>query len=586
MSDSVMCVLEGEALMPSSFLYHIFIYITGIALLLPIMILVKRFFNLFLFLLIAAGCYAQQYPVFTHADTLRGTLTPERKCYYVYFYNLHLKIDTGTHSISGCNIIAYRNVTSFSKMQIDLFSNMDIDSIMHGKNSLAYTRDGNAVFIKFPSTEEKGKKDSIRFYYHGKPQIAKNPPWDGGFVWSKDSTGKPWIDVACEGTGASLWWPCKDHLSDKPDSMRMTFDIPNGLMCVSNGRLRLQKSLGNGYTRFTWFVSSPIINYDVTLNIADYAHISDYYLHNKDTLTLDYYVLRYNEKRARVHFQQVKPMLACYEKYFGKYPFYKDGYKLVETTYWGMEHQSCIAYGNHYHNNSFGFDFIIIHESAHEWWGNSVSCSDEADMWLHEAFATYAEALYIECTQNYATAIKYLHIQEKRISNKYPIIGPYTVNFQGTDKDDDMYFKGTWMLQTFRHVINNDSLFFAVLKGIQKKFYHSSTNTNDVIAFINKIASKNYTPFFNQYLHHASPPVFEYKLKQEGSAILLTYRWDSVVKGFEMPLKVTSVVKEGNKSYITITPKKEWQSIKLGNLNPSDFAVDTDEFYVIPKRDE
>lgn len=550
--------------------------------------MVKRTAALFYFLSLTIVCYAQHYPIFTHADTLRGKLTRLRTCYDVYFYDLHLKIDTATHSISGYNIITYKNVTGYSTMQVDLFSNMIIDSILHGNSKLTYTRDGNAVFIKFNSIQQKNKKDSIRFYYHGKPQIAKNPPWDGGFVWSHDSLGKPWIDVACEGTGASLWWPCKDHLSDKPDSMRMSFDIPNGLMCVSNGRLRSTQNLNNGCTRFTWFVSSPIINYDVTLNIADYAHISDYYLNsNKDTLTLDYYVLRYNENKARIHFAEVKPMLACYEKFFGKYPFYKDGYKLVETTYWGMEHQSCVAYGNQYHNNPFGFDFIIIHESAHEWWGNSVSCSDPADMWIHEAFATYAEALYVECTQNYSTAVKYLHSQEKRISNKYPIIGPYNVNFQGTENDDDMYFKGTWMLQTFRHVVNNDSLFFSILQGIQKKFYHSNTNTDKLIAYINKLTGKNYTPFFNQYLRHSSPPVFEYKLKDDINGTLLTYRWDSVVKGFKMPILVHySGPDDTILPPYRITPTTNWQTIRLDGYSPKWFSVDTDEFYVIPKKEE
>ena len=576
----------------------------------------KRFSKLFFILLITSGCYAQQYPVFTHADTLRGMLTPERACYKVLYYDLHLKINPEDKSISGYNMIAFKVVKPFKHMQIDLFKNMIIDSIMYGEYPLRYyTRDNNAISIGFfysiPGEHQDsnsggdnlygpnwaiGDKDSIKIYYHGTPQVAKNPPWDGGFIWSKDSLGKPWIDVACEGTGASLWWPCKDYLGDKPDSMRMTFDVPTGLMCVSNGRLRSEKNLdnarlndsfGQGYTRFTWFVSVPIVNYDVTLNIADYAHISDYYLNSdKDTLTLDYYVLKYNKERAIKQFAQVKPMLACYEKFFGKYPFYKDGYKLVETTYWGMEHQSCVAYGNHYHNNAFGFDFIIIHESAHEWWGNNLSCSDAADMWLHEAFATYAEALYIECTQNYQAAIKYLHKQQKRISNKYPIIGPYNVNFQGTDDDDDMYFKGTWMLQTFRHVINNDSLFFAILQGLQKKFKYSSTNTHEVLAYINKIAGKDYTPFFNQYLYAANPPIFEYKLKQQGKATILAYRWDSVVKNFEMPLKVISIVKDSIKTYITITPGTEWKTLKLENLNPSDFSIDLDEFYVIPKKEE
>ena len=564
--------------------------------------MIKKIVALFYFLSAALLCSAQQYPTFTHTDTLRGKITPARACYDVYFYDLHLKIDTGTHSISGYNTIYFKAITDFTRIQVDLFRNMMIDSIVWHNHIQSYRRDSNAVFIDFgikimpePNfgnylhrTEPMGTKDSIKIYYHGNPQIAKNPPWDGGFVWSHDSLGKPWIDVACEGTGASLWWPCKDHLSDKPDSMRMSFDIPDGLMCVSNGRLRSTKKLNTGYTRFTWFVSAPILNYDVTLNIADYAHISDYYIHKKDTLTLDYYVFRYNENNARTHFEQVKLMIACFENYFGPYPFYKDGYKLVETTYWGMEHQNCVAYGNHYQNNSFGFDFIIIHESAHEWWGNNVSCSDPADMWIHEAFATYAEALYIECTQNYSTAVKYLHTQEKRISNKYPVIGPYDVNFQGTANDDDMYFKGAWMLQTFRHVLNDDSLFFGILRGIQERFRYSNTNTDEVIAYINKLTRKDYTPFFNQYLHCANPPIFEYKVKSiPGVGVMLTYRWDSVIKGFEMPIMVYySGPDDTILPPYRIIPTTNWQNIQLDGYSPKWFSVNTDEFYVILKREE
>ncbi len=564
--------------------------------------MVKKLSGILFVLFITVQGFAQQYPVFTHADSVRGKLSAARSCYDVYFYDLHLKINPEQHSIEGYNMIAFSVVKKFTEMQVDLFKNMTIDSIVWHNNFLNFRRDSNAIIISFSgggrneeksfiksgfyAIEHEGIKDSIKIYYHGFPQTAKNPPWDGGFEWNKDSLGKTWVDVSDEHTGASLWWPCKDHLSDKPDSMRMTFDVPTGLTCVSNGRLRSVKNLENMYTRFTWFVSNPIINYDVTLNIADYAHIADYYLSGKDTLTLDYYVLKYNVERARKHFRQVKTMLGCYEHFFGKYPFYKDGYKLVETSYWGMEHQSCVAYGNHYKNLTYGFDFIIIHESAHEWWGNSLSCSDAAEMWLHEAFATYAEALFIEYTQNYKTAVRYLHGQEKRIGNKYPVIGPYNVNFEGTANDDDEYFKGTWMLQTLRHVVNNDSLFFKIFKGLQEKFYHSNTNSNEVIAYINQVLGKDYTPFFNQYLRNPSPPVFQYTLKQKGKSTILKYHWLNVVKDFQMPLKVTSKVKDSINTYITITPTTEWKTIKLKHLNAAQFAIDIDEFYVIPRKEE
>ena len=544
------------------------------------------------------GCQptiAQEARVFTHADTLRGKLTPLRTCYDVTFYDLHLKIDIDHKSLTGYNVIHYKAVNDFSRLQLDLFSNLKIDSIMHLSNKLTYKRDGNAVFVDFAQKEMVGTNDSIKIYYHGLPVTAAKPPWQGGFVWQKDANGKPWVGVACEETGASLWWPCKDHLSDKPDSARMTFDVPAGLMCVSNGRLRSQTDLKNGFNRFTWFVSVPINNYDITVNIADYAHIHDYYLNGKDTLTLDYYVLKYNEAAARQYFQQVKLMLACYEKYFGKYPFYKDGYKLVETNYWGMENQSCIAYGNNYDDKKWGFDFIIVHESAHEWWGNSVTCSDPADMWLHEGFATYAEALYIECSQDYSASLKYLKYQQFNIINKYPIIGPYNVNFQGTDNDNDMYYKGTWMLHTFRHVLNNDSLFFSILQSIQQQFKYKTTNSSEVIAYINKLAGKDYTPFFDQYLKYPAIPVFDYTVKKKGNATVLTYKWVTDVKNFIMPVKVTSTYfikkhvtpfpadSDIVKTYMTITPTQNWQTITINNLKPENFSVATDEFYVKPK---
>lgn len=542
----------------------------------------NKIVHIILILLTPITLLAQKYPAFTHADTLRGALNTYRSCYWVTFYDLHLRIDINKHSIAGYNTIVYKNTADFTRMQVDLFSNMAIDSIMHGKTKLTYKRDTNAVFIDFPIKETAGQKDSITFYYHGMPREAVRAPWDGGFVWGKDSLGRPWVDVACEGTGASLWWPCKDHLSNKPDSMHMSFEIPTGLICVSNGRLRSVKDLQDGYTRFNWAVTKPIINYDVTLNIANYSHIHDYSLNGNDTLTLNYYVLDYNAKRAANHFKQVKPMIACYEHYFGKYPFYTDGYKLVETTYWGMEHQSCVAYGNNYKNNKFGFDFIIIHESGHEWWGNNISCSDEADMWIHESFTTYAEALYLECTKGYDTAVKYLVYQRPKIVDKYPIVGPYNVNFQGTSDDNDMYYKGTWMLQTFRHVLNNDSLFFTVLKGLQSHFSYQSTCTDSVVAYINKATGKNYTPFFNEYLKYAAPPKFVYQIKRDTDGLFLVYKWITAVHDFTMPVKVSMAVIHGAKVFTTITPTNDWQTKQLPDIDPSDFSVDTDEYYVIP----
>ncbi|MBC7921857.1 MAG: M1 family metallopeptidase, partial [Ferruginibacter sp.] len=408
---------------------------------------------------------------------------------------------------------------------------------------------------------------------------AVNPPWDGGFSWKKDSTGKPWVAVSCEGVGASLWWPCKDHPSDEPDSVRIRCQVPSSLTCVANGNLRSKRAMPGGYAQYDWFVSYPINPYNVTLNIADYAHFTDAYAGADGApLALDYYVLRANEKKARQHFQQVKPMLACYEKYFGPYPFPRDGYALVETPYWGMEHQSAVAYGNHYQNNAFGFDFIIVHESGHEWWGNSVSCRDHAELWIHESFGTYAEALYVEDTQGYDTMLRYLEEKKERIKNQHPILGPLSVNYHRWP-DSDMYVKGTWMLHTLRNAIADDSLWFGLLRGLATDFRLQNITTEQVIAYVNRKTGKDYTYFFDQYLRHAQPPTLEYQLWAKGRSVSLRYRWQADVKGFAMPIRVGF-----GKAYPTTTlqPTTAWQTILLDG-DQADFRVATELFYVLTK---
>ncbi|HXA01346.1 MAG TPA: M1 family aminopeptidase, partial [Cytophagaceae bacterium] len=320
-------------------------------------------------------------------------------------------------------MIRYTTVEDFDKMQVDLFAGMYIHRVMHHGISISFKRDSNAVYIQFASTQQKGKEDSITIYYSGSPHIAANPPWDGGIVWSKDSLGRPWAAVACEAIGASVWWPCKDHLSDEPDSMSMSFIVPEGLSCISNGNLTGVFTIP-GKSIYSWMVHYPINNYNVTFYIGHYSHFNDS-LKNKEgkTLGLDYYVLDYNLSKAKKHFDIVKPMLLCYENLFGPYPFYRDGYALVEAPYWGMEHQGAIAYGNHFKTDMPGLDYIIVHESAHEWWGNSLSVADHGEMWIHEAFATYSEALVIERLHNYNTSLQYLADQKLNIKNQEPILG-------------------------------------------------------------------------------------------------------------------------------------------------------------------
>ena len=528
---------------------------------------------------------------FTHQDSLRGTLSPIRACYDVTFYDLKLKVIPTSQSIEGSNTIYYKSTTDFKKMQVDLFANMQIVNISQHDKPLKFSRDGNAFFlnINFADIQKKGKAYSIKIDYCGKPQIARNPPWDGGFSWKKDPNGKDWIVVSCEGVGASLWFPNKDHLSDEPDSVRITCAVPKGLTCVSNGNLRSTKEAKtetqasdnkqlNGipsmpYSEFEWFVSYPINNYNITLNIADYANFKDVYTaQDGEKLDLDYYVLKPNLEKAKAHFKQVKPMLACYEKYFGKYPFWKDGYALVETPYWGMEHQSAVAYGNNYKSNEYGFDFIIIHESGHEYFGNSLSCNDHAEMWIHESFTTYMEALYVECTQGYERSIKYLEKQKAGIRNGEPLIGPLGVNYP--QPDSDIYYKGTWMLHTLRNVVNDDKIWFETLKGLATKFKISNVSTQQIIDYFNEKTGKNLTTVFDMYLKTKHIPTLQYQLTPKNNTVELRYRYKDATDS--MPIKAGF----GLTNYEIINPNNEWQTKVFQKVEGQELKIATELFYV------
>lgn len=476
---------------------------------------------------------------FTLADTLRGTLSPSRSCFDVTHYDLHVAVDIDSKSISGVNHIHFKNVTDFDSLQIDLFENMDIDSIVFSGSKLNYTRLYNAVFVQLGRKMKKGEKAKISVYYHGTPIAAKNAPWDGGFVWKEDHNGKPFVGVACEGMGASSWWPNKDHLSDEPENMKITCTVPEGLMCVSNGEL-VKEEHDDKTSTWSWLVSYPINNYNVTLNIADYAHFSDKYINASDeVLKLDYYVLKDNLDKAKVQFEQVKGMMMCFEEAFGPYPFYKDGYALVETPYLGMEHQGAIAYGNKYkpgylgrHPEGMDFDYIIIHETGHEWFGNSVSMNDMADMWIHESFTTYSESVYVEWKYGYKNMLKYLEYQRNFINNKTPIIGPHGVNKEGNS--GDMYYKGAWMLHTLRNVLADDDLFKSIIKGIAQEFKHRTVDGEEVIAYINEQAGQDLSKFFEQYLENKDVPILEYSVV--GNTLEL--KWKTEVREFQMPLEL------------------------------------------------
>jgi len=518
---------------------------------------------------------------FTRADSLRGMLTETRSCYDVLYYDLNVRIDPGTNFIQGHNTIQFLAVSSFERLQFDLFENMEIDYILFENDTLVFERQHNAVFVKFDKEILKDELSKIKVFYSGYPVTAQHAPWDGGFVWESDQDSNHWVGVACEGIGASLWWPNKDHLSDEPDSMMIRVSVPPGLMNVSNGRLRNVIEQQDGWKRFDWFVSYPINNYNATVNIGNYKHFSDFYVSGEDTLTLDYYVMPYNYEKAIEQFKQVKPMLGCYEKYFGRFPFWDDGYKLVETPYLGMEHQSAIAYGNEYKTGYAGidyskigldFDYIIIHESGHEWWGNSVSCSDIGDLWIHEGFCTYSEALYVECLYGYNLAMDYVNAKKVSVSNKDPIIGFYNVNKEGSG---DMYNKGMFMLNTLRHVIDNDELWFAMIKDIVKEFEYKTTSTNEVVGYINKYTGQDLTYFFSQYLWYPAIPIFEYKLRKRRKKRVLEYRWKVDVDDFRMPIKVTTAPDQFEFIYPTTT----WQEMNL-RLKKAGFQVAESLFYV------
>lgn len=523
---------------------------------------------------------------FSRKDSLRGNLTSLRTCYDVVFYDLFLNIDENSKSVVGSsNSIHFQAKENFNKIQIDLAQNMQINKIEFLNEDLIFERDFDAVYIYFPKQIKKNEFHKIKIYYEGQPKIAKNPPWDGGFSWKLDKNNNPWISVSCQGTGASTWWPCKDHQSDEPDSMQITGVVRSSLQFISNGNLRNQKEyfsdvLNSNVIESCWFVSYPINNYNVTLYIGDYIHFSDIYVKNKDTLMLDYFVLKNNLIKAKNHFKQVKPMLRCFENYFGKYPYWNDGYALVEAPYLGMEHQSAIAYGNNYlagyrgnisYIDSLKFDFIILHETGHEWWGNSITTNDIADMWVHEGFCTYAEVLYVECMYGYDKMLSYVNNQKKHVKNDRPIIGKYNLNFKGSS---DMYSKGSLMLHTLRNVINNDSSWFKLIKNISIDFRDKNIDGAEIIQYINDRTELDLTKFFEQYLNHRQIPTFDYKLQKHGAHYTLLYKWKAI-DGFNMPIKINY----GTKNKI-LFPTSLWQELDLGFFDIETFNVRDDLFFI------
>lgn len=537
---------------------------------------------------------------FTHQDTLRGSITPEREWWNVVSYNINVAPDYKSKSITASNQIGFDVNTDGAgkKMQIDLQKPLEIDSIIfHGKKVNSFTRNGNVYIIDFGDYNFISAKTSLSrkipvtlykllIYYHGKPREAVYPPWDGGWIFAKDEKGRPWMTVACQGLGASVWYPCKDHQSDEPDQgATIQVKIPDTMVAVANGRLISKEDQHNGNIVYTWQVKDPINNYDIVPYIGNYVHFSDNYIgETEKNLSLDYWVLDYNLDKAKKQFgRDVKRMMKAFEYWFGPYPFYQDGYKLVESSHLGMEHQSATAYGNHYEDGYLGsdlsgsgwgmkWDYIIVHESGHEWFGNSVTTNDIADMWVHEGFTMYSEVLFIEYFYGKKAGDEYVQGIRMNISNSIPVIGPYGVNQEGSG---DMYNKGANMLHTIRQVINDDSLFRKILRGMNREFYHRTIDSKDVEAYFSKESGKDLSKIFDQYLRTTKIPVLEYKI----SGDKLSYRWANCVQGFEMPVRLQN-------SGTWLKPSVEWKNITITTeLKNKALPVDKN-FYITVKETE
>ena len=541
--------------------------------------LVKTIVTIIL-IIIVNGCSSEQrrdsmamppekpeaFPKLTERNRLLGDLLPERTCYDVKHYMINMDIDVKKKYIKGFVEITAIATDDFTRLQVDLARKMRLNGVYFLDQKLKTARKEDAVFVEFPKVAQ-GENITFRVEYEGKPQEAKNPPWDGGFVWEKDKKGRPYVSIACEGDGAGLWWPLKDHIADEPDDgATMTFTVPEELFCVSNGRLLdVTANQKNKTKTYTWTVNNPINNYNISVQLGHYVSIQDTINRNGGVETLNYYVLDYHEEVATNHFKQSKDIIRFFEKYFGDFQWWDDGYKLVEVSYLGMEHQSAVTYGNNWDNwrgtrswtsKYYGIvDGLLFHETAHEWWGNSITASDPAHMWIHEGMAVYSEAMYIEDKLGYNVMVDFLLDKRKGIRNKLPVVGPINSNYWAFG---DSYVKGAWIMHTLRHVIDDDELWFDILKSFAVKNAKSHVSTED---FLNHVIYKtryNFQLIFYQYFYTHKPPVFEYY--QDGNKFF--YRWDAV-SGFDMPIDINL-----NGVELRINPKKD-----INHIDISEFSV-------------
>ncbi len=506
-------------------------------------------------------------------DVLRGDYGRYRANNDLLFYHLDVRVDPDKKFLSGKNTIRFKMLRDDNRIQIDLHSALTVDRILWANRPLKYTRESRATLIDFPETLHKNRIYTIDFYYSGNPVESGR---FGGITFKKDTAGNSWVNTSCEGVGASIWFPNKDQWRDEVDNMQISVSIPNNLTDVSNGKFAGKTDLGDGYTRWDWDVQYPINNYDISMNIGNYAHFADKY----KNLPLDYYVLPANLEKAKKQFAQVNKMLEAYEHYFGEYPFERDGYKLIEVPYAGMEHQSAVAYGNHYENGYYGrdwtgagislrFDFIIIHESGHEWFGNAVTAADRSDMWIHEDWTTYMELLYVERLWGHDDAIKYANGLKPKVKNDTPII---TARGTNTEPPQDMYFKGALMINTLRSVVNDDPKWLKLIHNFYQRFKYQTIMTEDVVAFFNRQTKMNLTPIFNQYLRRTAIPTLELKFDEKKGAV--AYRWKADEPEFAMPIRVGT-----KKKWQIIKPTTAWKEMKTA-LAKDNFEAATDLYYI------
>ena len=515
---------------------------------------------------------------FSKQDTLRGSITPERIWWDLLHYNLDFKVDPSSKSIEGSNLIRYKVLNQNQLMQIDLQPPMEITAVIENNKNLDYKREGNVYYIQLKKNQQIGTINEITIHFKGAPKISNNPPWDDGFTWEKDNNGTDFIATSCQGGGSSIWWPSKDHMYDEPDQgIELSITAPKHLISVANGRLIQTKENSNKTITSSWKVVHPINNYGVNINIGDYVHFTEKYKGKKGVLDCDYYVLSYNLEKAKKQFKEVSRTLEAFEHWFGPYPFYEDSYKLVEVPYLGMEHQSSVTYGNGYQNGYKGidlsgtgwglkFDFIIVHESGHEWFANNITNIDIADMWIHESFTAYSENLFLDYHFGTEASNAYVTGTRKKILNDKPIIGNYDVNNSGSS---DMYYKGANMLHTLRQIIDNDEKWRSILVGLNKDFYHQTVTTKQIENYIDKFFKIDLKPFFDQYLRTIKIPTLEYKLEHNN----VFYRWSNIEDGFSIPVKLLI-----NSNSEWIKPTSRWKKL-TSDINITSFSVDNN-FYI------